>query len=66
MNLFTGLGFPPPGSSRPEESAEMDDPHDPMLLPWIDQPRRIKAPAQEAWPVLLCAVAVLGLLSLIV
>jgi len=44
----------------------MDDPHDPMLLPWIDQPRRIKAPAQEAWPVLLCAVAVLGLLSLIV
>ena len=44
----------------------MDDPHDPMLLPWIDRPRHPKAPAPEAWPVLLCAVAVLGLLSLIV
>ena len=41
-----------------------DDPHDPMMLPTPDRPRRATAPAPAAWPALLCAVAVLGLLGL--
>ena len=43
----------------------MDDPHDAMLFPCTVRPGRTKAPVPAAWPVLLCAVAVLGLLSLI-
>ena len=56
------------GRTRPtEESADManDDPHDPMMLPTPDRPRRATAPAPAAWPALLCAVAVLGLLGLV-
>jgi hypothetical protein len=42
-----------------------DDPHDPMMLPIPDRPRRVSALATAAWPALLCAVAVLGLLGLV-
>ena len=42
-----------------------DDPHDPMMLPTPDRPRRATAPAPAAWPALLCAVAVVGLLGLV-
>ena len=41
------------------------DPHDSMMLSTPDRPRRATAPAPAAWPVLLCAVAVLGLLGLV-